>query len=469
MENTQSQRAAALGDRIWRFFASVRLTVVVLLSLAATSIIGTLIPQNQSHAAYIQTYGEQWYRLFLALDFFDMYHAWWFQLLLLLLTANIVVCSIDRLSATWKIIFIKTPHFNRAHFEKAKNRQDLRSKLSPEALQASVTEYLKKEFSYLKTEPLESGYCLFAEKGRKTRLGAYIVHASVILLVVGGLLGSLFGFEGFVNIPEGATVENVRLRDRMEPKPLDFALRCEDFKVSFYDSGMPKEYRSTLTVIEDGKAVFTRDIIVNDPLRYRGISFYQSSYGTLPSKTVTLDILSKASGMSYQKTVTLGEPFALPEGLGRFVLKDFKEEVRFMGRAMGQGFVAEYLPPEGEPEPLKLLLRFPRFDAMRKGAFVVSVADYEPRYYTGLQVTKDPGVWVVYAGFVVMIAGIFVTFFLSHQRVCVKVSPDPESGSQLMVAGTSDRHRGGIELKVRRIAAALSRIAETSQKEEKSG
>ena len=42
---------------LWRFFASVRLTVVLLLSLAATSIIGTLIPQNMDAAAYMSKYG----------------------------------------------------------------------------------------------------------------------------------------------------------------------------------------------------------------------------------------------------------------------------------------------------------------------------------------------------------------------------------------------------------------------------
>ena len=90
---------------IWKFFASLNLTIVVLLSLAVTSIIGTLIPQNENPVDYFRTFGAFTYRLFDILDLFDMYHSWWFQFLILLLTVNIVVCSIDRLSSIWKIIF----------------------------------------------------------------------------------------------------------------------------------------------------------------------------------------------------------------------------------------------------------------------------------------------------------------------------------------------------------------------------
>ncbi|MGD8336009.1 MAG: cytochrome c biogenesis protein ResB, partial [Desulfobacterales bacterium] len=94
---------------LWRLFASVKLTVTLLMTLAATSIIGTLIPQNESPENYRRAFGEFYYRLFEILGIFDMYHSWWFQLLLVLLTVNIIVCSLNRLSATLKIVFVKHP------------------------------------------------------------------------------------------------------------------------------------------------------------------------------------------------------------------------------------------------------------------------------------------------------------------------------------------------------------------------
>jgi len=104
---TQTTTENNFIDQVWKFFASVKLSVVILLSLAVTSIIGTVIPQNGNPTMLMQKYGETLYSIFNTLGFFDMYHAWWFRLLLALLTLNIIVCSIHRLSATWKILFPK--------------------------------------------------------------------------------------------------------------------------------------------------------------------------------------------------------------------------------------------------------------------------------------------------------------------------------------------------------------------------
>ena len=70
-------------SKIWNFFTSVKLTIVLLLSLAVTSIIGTLIPQNEDPQAYFEAFGGVLYQLFNLLDLFDMYHSWWFQLLII--------------------------------------------------------------------------------------------------------------------------------------------------------------------------------------------------------------------------------------------------------------------------------------------------------------------------------------------------------------------------------------------------
>ena len=90
---------------------------------------------------------------------------------------------------------------------------------------------------------------------------------------------------------------------------------------------------------------------------------------------------------------------------------------------------------------------------MRRGNVIISVDSQDvsqapkekpenKRYYTGLQVVKDPGVWVVYSGFIVMIVGIIITFFMSHQRFCVDVSRKG-SKSRIMVAGTATKTSWG--------------------------
>ena len=178
--------AADPFSKIWDFFSSVKLTIVLLLSLAATSIIGTLIPQNENPAAYLNAFGGYLFRLFDILDLFDMYHSWWFQFLILMLTMNILVCSVDRLSATWKIVFSKNPSFNLSRFRKLADKEEFTDKRNSEDLKKIYKPFIARIFGYTRVEPTDTGFCIFAEKWRWTRLGVYVVHASVIILLIGG-------------------------------------------------------------------------------------------------------------------------------------------------------------------------------------------------------------------------------------------------------------------------------------------
>jgi cytochrome c biogenesis protein len=462
-------------NRIWRFFTSVKLTVVLLLTLAATSVIGTLIPQNKNPMEYQQAFGDFLYRLFDVLGLFDMYHSWWFQLLMLLLTINVVVCSVDRLTSSWKIIFVKNPRFNLDRFKNNKNRVLANDSRAPAEIRKTAEPLLKRKYSYHRLEEDSDGFVIFAEKWRWTRLGVYIVHTSVVLMLIGGLIGSIFGFEGFVNIPERESVGSIRLLNGEQSLPLPFEIQNDDFSVTFYESGMPKEFRSSLRIIEQGQTVMQKDIVVNDPLRYRGVNIFQSSYGELPRQNlaavpdaVDLVFVSKNTGMEYKKKALIGEEVEIPENLGRLVLGEFKQAFNFRGRDLGAALVGTLTQTDGSAVEIILPLRFPSFDRMspmftpgRSDAVFISVSDVqsaalpaEKRYFTGLQVTKDPGVWVVYTGFILMIIGCIVTFFMSHQRICVQVVAEG-SKSRIMVAGTANKNKMGMQRNVQHLAESL--------------
>ncbi len=435
----------------------MKLTIVVLISLAATSIVGTVIPQNEDPTAYVKAYGPFLYRVFDVLDLFDMYHSWWFQLLLLLLTANLTICSIERLRTTWKIIFVKDPIFHISRFRKLPHKAEFGENRSPEKLIRLYDQFMAKRFSYSRSETTERGFCIYAEKGRLTRLGVYTVHLSVVLLLVGGLIGSLFGFEGYMNVPEGESSQTVQLRNSAAVQQLGFEIRCDDFKVSFYENGSRKEFRSTLTILQQGKPVLTKDIIVNDPLGYRGIRIFQSSYGPLGPESVTLDFKSNATGMIYSKKVKIGQQFDIPEKLGKFVIREYSDRAEYQGHKVGDAFYGIYISEEGKTTDILLPVRFPSFDKMRKGNFFVSVANYDNRYYTGLQITRDPGVWVVYIGFVVMILGCTISFFMSHQQVCVEIIKAGQQSS-VVVAGSANKNKYAMQTKIKSIAQRLADI-----------
>jgi cytochrome c biogenesis protein len=461
------------------FLSSIRLTVGILLSLAATSIIGTLIPQNADPEAYREAFGDSLFRFFLALNLFDMYHSWWFQFLVLLLAANIIVCSINRLSAIWKIVFTRHPTYRADRFRSIKEPETFTDSRAIETLDALKTLYrsaISKQFGRIVTEEKTDGFIVFAEKWRWSRLGVYVVHTSVIVLLAGALIGSFFGFEGYVNIPEGESAQTVQLRNTGREVPLPFEIRCDDFDVSFYTTGEPKEYRSSLTLIENGKEVLSRDIIVNNPLRYKGINIFQSSYGKpmpekvntqkltqSPGESVELSFTSKATGMSYHHTAKIGEPVEIPEGLGKFVITEFNPSAQFMGQNIGEAYVGILTPTGNAPVEVTLPVRFPNFDKMRRGDVVISIEQPEApeakssetqKYYTGLQITKDPGVWVVYTGFMLMILGCFITFFMSHQQIYVEVT-QKEKTRRVMVAGIADKNKIAMRQTVKKVAMSL--------------
>ena len=440
--------------RLWQFFESVQLTVVLLLTLAGTSVIGTLIPQNEAPAEYFRTFGPFLFRLFRVLDLFDMYHSWWFQSLLVLLTVNIVVCSIGRLSATWKLVFVKRPVFRRERFAKTGARRSFFVPNRPDAVETICRERLKATFGPLRREETETGFCLFGERWRWSRLGVYAVHASVVLLLVGGLVGSMFGFEGIVNIAEGESSDTIRLRNSRQSRTLDFTIRCDEFNVAFYDSGAPREFRSDLTLLEQGKPVLRKTIVVNDPLRYRGISIFQASYGTLPAQGAVLIFTSGETGMRYRKSVRIGEQVTIPEGLGTFSLERFSRNAQFRGHAVGEAFTGRLVSEKGEEIEVLIPLHFPSFDRMRRGRVVISVEETQQGYYTGLQVARDPGVWVVYAGFILMLVGCFVTFFMSHQQICLDVVREG-IGSRVTLSGRANKNPMSVERKVAQLAGRL--------------
>jgi len=457
MNSKEISSDLSIADRLWKIFASVKLTIALLLILAATSIVGTLIPQNEEPTAYLQAFGEFLYRVFALLGLFDMYHCWWFRTLILLLVINIVVCSVDRLRANRKILFVRHPRFNLTRYRQLKNKSEYKENCDAVQLKSLYPPVISRSFGYQRLEETEAGFALYAERGRWTRFGVYVVHLSVVILLIGGLIGSIFGFDGFVNIPEGETVHSIQLRNSDQKMQLDFAIRCDDFKVDFYDSGAPKEFRSSLTILKQGKAVLHKDIIVNDPLRYAGISFFQSSYGSLAPNEVILNFTSQATGMIYSKRAKIDEPINIPENLGTFVLKRYTPQAEFRGHNIGEAFIGVLTAPDGSAVEVTLPLRFPSFDKMRKGRTFIAIADFVPRYYTGLQVSKDPGVWVVYGGFILMIIGIYITFFMSHQQICVEVASRGKE-SRIMVAGTSNKNKLGMQKKVAKLSERLARL-----------
>jgi len=438
---------------IWQLFISVKLTVPVLLVIAVTAAIGTVIPQNQPEMFYQMNFSETSYRIFSALDLFDMYSSLWFQALILVLALNIIACSISRLKIVWKIVFPSKKTFSAKSFSQKNTTEPVTINALLEMLKTPFEKKLSNFFSTTHFKKNQDGFFLFAEKGRLSRLGVYVVHLSVLLLLSGTLITSIGGFEGSVNIPEQETSDTILLRNSSQQKKLDFTIRCDNFEVSFYESGRPKEYRSTLSIIDNEEVVLTRDIVVNKPLHYKGISIFQSSYGAASVKTAKLHFISKKSGMTYHRTLAIGDSINLPEDLGTFSLDKFTDRYIFMEQHdLGESLVGT-LQKDDKTTTVVLPVKFHNFDKMRQGDIIVTIEDLSRTFYTGLQVRRDPGVPVVYASFILMIVGIYITFFMSHIRLCVHAI-GRENQTIITVATKANKNK----LAAQRKAEAISKV-----------
>ncbi len=439
---------------LWDFFCSLKLTMALLIGLALISIIGTIIPQGNLPPEYVQQISPAKLKLYTSLGFFDMYHSWWFILLLYLLTVNLVACSIKRLPHIWKIIKNPVTIFDSSLEKSLPGVVSFPHKDGAAIAKDKVAEVLKSEFAAPLVTEAEGGWHLFAQKTPWCRLAVYCVHLSVIIIFIGAIIGSAFGYKGFVTIMEGETVSKVMSRSNKEID-LGFSLRCEQFSVTHYPSGAPKEFKSILTVLENGQPVpdYTNArVIVNDPLNYKGITFYQSSYGNAGNYFFTVTDLNGKNPVSL--TVAGQASVNLPDGSSMHVIEATKDVSQFAAGLTGPAAQVELHAPNGKTESFVVYANHPELNiqhAQQHGSGpVIHYRGAQERMYTGLQVAKDPGVEVVWLGCLLMVVGIYAAFFMSHRRVWVRI----QNGA-VTIGGNASKNQAGFQLFMERLASKL--------------
>jgi cytochrome c biogenesis protein len=421
---------------IWEFLASVKLAVFLLIILAVTSIAGTIIPQNASYEEYLHNYGEVFTRVIDVLELYDMYHSWWFIFLIVLFTLNLIVCSIKRLKPLLKQI--KNPKkILDSELEKSLSLVDVVKKRGNiDVWKDAIKKLLNTRYG-TPSEEISQDIYLYYDKGKYSRLGVYITHLSILFILIGGMIGAIWGFRGFINLPEGSATNQVFLRGGREPYKMDFFIKCDDFSLGYYPNGMVKEYRSDVTIIENGKEVKKFAMRVNHPLSYKNLTFYQSSYGVVDRRAKMRIFVKtgKEAGKSYEIEVT-EKPTSIPNTVDFVRVFDHYPNLENYGPAV----ILEVSEGGRMPVRFPVYKNLPEADLNPNSKYFFKYLDYNETYYTGLQVTKDPGVWIVWFGCFIMMVGLYYSFFVIRKRIWVKLSFDGER-TVITLAGQSSRTR----------------------------
>ncbi len=401
------------------FLSSLRLAIFLFLALAVTSILGTLLPQGREPGFYLAKYGAFWGKIINALELYDAYHSWWYVALLSLFLLNLIFCSVKRFPISLKL-YRRDPW--EVDPEKLPLKKELSLSLSPEEIRKS----LEKEFT---VREKERGFLAVKDRFRWSYFSVYFVHGSIIVIVIGALIGALYGYRGAMNILEGEKSNKVFPFRQKTFITLPFYIKLNKFEIEFYPNGMPKDYRSYVTVL-DANGTFDYVIRVNHPLQYRGIRFYQASYQEYAAIKVKAEVDNRTKEL-------LIKPFT--DG-------NWEEEELSIGLiqyGMAHGFrMAKVWVSKGgsEPQIVWLIEGHSREVTFSPQKVTLSLVEARPIFMTGLQVRKDPGVWLVWTGFILMILGVFAAFFFTHRRIWVYVSPS-DKGARVILGGYSKRYR----------------------------
>lgn len=439
------------NNPVWSFFSSVRLTLVLLAVLAVFAVIGTLVPQQETAQELARRLSPGTIRILDALQVFDLYHSVWFLLAMGLLTANLVVCSVNRFPASWRR-FKAEPPAAEGLFRDVPPERTAYVKGGRDEAVAKAEGALRGRYRDIRRSETSRGLVLQGQKGRITHLGVYAVHLGVLLVIAGGIAGSLFGFDAYVHVGEGETVVTADLAGGKGQHKLGFGIRCDRFLIETYEGGMPKTYRSDLTFLKDGRPVLQGALLVNHPLTFEGIRFYQSSYGQSADGKARLSYSGKGGDRKDQE-VTLGESFVLPGGEGTVQVLRVEENMMQMGPAVKLGvrsgretvqfWVFQEIDRIRKGNP-GLFDRVPLFNPGLFAPYMFSLRGIEARYYTVLKAATDPGVPLVAAGGLILVMGLMIVFLVDHRRVWILVE-ESKGKVRVVVTGRSLRTSAGLD------------------------
>jgi cytochrome c biogenesis protein len=295
--------------------SSMRFAISLLTIISIASVVGTVVIQGEPMPNYVNQFGPFWFEVFARFSVYSVYSAWWFLLIMAFLVTSTSLCIIR--NAPKMIADMKSWRVN-VREQSLRNFHHHAEWSSSRAIDQLASEYTKQIAAagyQVRQVPKDGAVLLSAKQGAANKLGYIFAHSAIVIICIGGLLDSnlpiraqqwMFGketfkgsgviadipekhrlgngnitFRGNTLIPEGQSSNTTILQmgDGVLIQDLPFSIQLEQFIVDFYSTGMPKLFASNVIVTdkETGNN-FRATIKVNEPLIYKGLAVYQSSF-----------------------------------------------------------------------------------------------------------------------------------------------------------------------------------------------
>lgn len=497
-------KSAPVINRFLDLISSVRLGIILLCLLVALSMIGMLVIQQnvQGFDSYYASLTPAEKTVFGALGFFDIYYSWYYKFLLLFLSLNIVLASIDRIPSAWS--FISKPKLDASRRWLLGQEQNAVVETVEERSQIaeSVVNVFKKNGLSATVSEKKGNLFVFGESGKYNRLGAYIVHVFLLILFLGHFVALETGFDADVRLsPDPSpSLQQLAMAPRVTDQiqliqfnldkqerynvQLPFTITCTEVEQKLIDPKGSIEINNTLDwrtqiKIDDPEYGETiADVSLNKPFEYRGYRFFQASAITIGSASeMTLDVIPQAEGAQPQ-TINIkrnGEA-KLPDGT-TINHEAFFPDFVMQGNELGTRS-AEYNNPVAV-----LNITTPGGEKQRVFAFANKLPDNAPinapvaGYRWRLQsFEKSPIAHVLsikydpfnaafvawYIGGFGLIGALCFVFFISHRRIWALIDED---NGEIVLGGNTNRNQFGFEDKFKKIVKDLDPNHEVEEEE----
>lgn len=467
-------------NRLLKFLGSVKLGVSLLIILTILSMIGMLIIQQnvEGFDHYYAALKPAQRIVYGRLGFFDIYHAWYFNVLMLFLALSLILASIERGPKTWKIVRNQKFKASRRWLLAQKSHET--AEFYAENLTAAKDKIGRAmKAAGLKTRVTEeaNAFYLYGERGAWNRLGYLAIHVGFLMILTGGFLTNRFGSDGQMPLAPGETSARMQQTefalDKIQQKwtTLPFSITCLDIEQKLIDPNGPITANNTLdwlTRIKISDETGTREELVhmNNPIDYRGYRFFQASFiSEGKARNAVLQVMPE-NGSPQTVEISRGGEATLSNG-AKIKWENFVADFTVGKNGQIESQSGDYNNPA-----LLMTMTAPTGESKRAYAFAAQLPPNAPinqpvmgyRFHLAdfervaaahvLSINKDPGKTPFYLGGIILIASLLGVFFFSHQRVWALIEEKSPGFYEVVLGGNTNRHFVAFEDNLKKIAAA---------------